>query len=755
MLKRFLMTAIMFTLLSVMSLPAAAQGLIIPPPGVDRDASTLSIDYHRVTVDIENQIANTLVEMQFTNHGERLAEGTFIFPLPKGAAIDRLTMIIDGLAIDAKILRADEARAIYDEIVRQYRDPALLEYIGQDLIQANVFPIPPGEKRQIEISYGQVLEQDNGLLHYVYPLHTTGSAVRTVQQMSVSVSVSGNQPISNVYSPSHPIVISRPDDTSFRAGFEAAPFTAQDDFSLYFGIASEEIDLNLLSYKESANEDGYFMLMLQPPLTVDAEKIQPKDVVIVLDQSGSMSGTKWSQAQQAAAYILDNLNESDRFNVIAFSTGYRIFASGNRGAGLIGSGQAAEAKNWVMNSLFAEGGTDIHAALSAAFEQTDNERPLNIIFLTDGLATEGITATADILSSLREKAPDDARIFTFGVGDDVDTFLLDTLATEYSGVGTYVRPSERIDEEVSSLYNKISAPVMNNVGLTITGATTELLYPATIPDLYAGEQVTVVGRYRNNSGSLQVNLTGTVDGERVIFEFGDMALREFAGGEPFIARLWATRRIGALLNQIRLNGESDELVESIINLSLRYGIITPYTSFLIEEDDILSQEGRRAAMDDFAEEAQELANVTTGASAVDAADAANAMNRAQNAAPLPTQVAPPPPAPMGGVGGGGMDMDGVEAEADMTTNMNDEAGEAMKTQNAIVNVRSKTFILQNSIWNDTTFEPDTMTTNRIEFLSDAYFDLLAEHPEAAEYLALGDNVIVVLDGVAYEIFTEE
>lgn len=735
----------------ISAVPAAAQGIILPPPdvpGVDTDPRWLSIDYHRVNVDINNQVATTNVEMQFTNNGERLAEGTFIFPLPAESAVEQLTMTVDGLEIDAKILRADEAREIYNEIVRQYRDPALLEYIGTDVIQANIFPIPPGESRKVEIVYGQVLELDNGLLHYVYPMSARNKS-RLIEQMSISVNVTGNQPISNVYSPSHPIAISRPDDTSFRAGFESSFYRPDRDFSLFFGLAQDEINLNLLSFKESANEDGFFMLMLQPPLSVDEADIQPKDVVIVLDQSGSMDGTKWTQAQTAATDILGRLNPRDRFNVVAFSTGYRIY-----GNGLMSADEAPGAIDWVKNSLFAEGGTNINAALETAFGLTDNERALNIIFLTDGLATEGITDTQEILKNLRTKAPDNTRIFTFGVGDDVDTFLLDTLVQEYNGVASYVRPSERIDEEVASLYNKISAPVMNNVDLTIEGAITELVYPTNIPNLYAGEQITVVGRYRNPQGIGSVTISGEVKGEIQTLKFDDLSFRDTAGGEDFIARLWATRRIGGLLNQIRLNGESPELVDSVVNLSIRYGIITPYTSFLIEEDDILSEQGRRAAMDDFAAEAESLATTNTGAGAVDAADMANQLNRAQNLAPMPTQSLP------AGQGGSGMQpppADGAMNFDDATSNDMDEAAEMEEpmayepTENPVQNVNSKTFILQDMVWNDTTFDPDNMTTNKIEFLSDAYFELLEEHPEAADYLALGDHVIFVLDGVAYEI----
>ncbi|MBZ0296341.1 MAG: VWA domain-containing protein, partial [Anaerolineae bacterium] len=623
-------------LILLLGVGVTSAQVIVPPPcpldapcrGVFTDPSWLHIDYQRVDVDIDNQIATTAVDMQFTNVGDGLAEGTFVFPLPEGAAVNELTMWVDGQPIEAKILAADEARAVYDEIVRQFRDPALLEYIGDGAIQANIFPIPPGESRRVQISYGQVLEVDNGLIHYVYPMHSAVNARRMIESMSVRVNVISSDPISTIYSPSHNIAINRAQDTAnaFTAGFEATNFTPDADFSLFYGISSDNISLNLLTYRESASEDGFFMLLVQPPVSLPQERIIPKDVIIVLDQSGSMEGDKWSQAQQAATYVLKNLNPEDRFNLVLFSTGWRLYSNN-----MENPAQAADAANWINNEE-AAGGTDINGSLLAALDHVQ-ERPTTIIFMTDGLATEGeTTVTSEILENLQAADRPNARIFTFGVGNDVDTVLLDSIVRDHRGASSYVRPSERIDEEVASLFNKISAPVLTDVDIDFGGAQVEWMYPTQMPDLFAGEQLTLVGRYRRSTDDTTITLSGTVNGESQTFVYADLDFPGRAGGQPFIAQLWATRRIGDLLNSIRLNGESQELVDSVVSLSVRYGIITPYTSFLIEEDDILSQEGRRRALDTFAEEAESLASEFTGAGAVDAADAA--ANMAAASAPL-------------------------------------------------------------------------------------------------------------------------
>jgi len=736
-------------------IPAAAQDCpIVPCPmdapcppqpctiiwGVFTNPEWLKIDYHRVNVEIDNQIARTTVDMEFVNEGNGLAEGTFLFPIPLGASVDELIMYINGMPIEGRILPADEARGIYDAIVRQYRDPALLEYVGQSTVQANVFPIPPGETRRITITYSQILEIDNGLIRYSYPLDVTElTSRRPVESMSVSVSVEGQDAISTVYSPTHNIVVSRnASNTGFSAGFEQSFFVPDGDFTLYYGLESSTISANLLTYRESAEGDGFFMLLVQPPMSLPQDQVIPRDIILVVDQSGSMDGTKWEQARSAAEYVLDNLNEADRFNVILFSTGWRVYSNE-----LEPASNADEAISWV-NGQYAEGGTDINGALTTALDMVE-ERPATILFITDGIPTEGETDVETILDNLGTAAPPNARIFSFGVGDDVDTVLLDSIVRDFRGSGSYVRPTERVDEEVASLYSRISAPVLTDVTLEINGLTFDQLYPtAPLPDLFAGQQLTLVGRYRGSLEDAVLTLSGNVNGETQTFVYDGIDFRGRAGGEPFIARLWATRRIGDLLTTIRLNGENPELVDSIISLSIRYGIITPYTSFLIEEDDILSAQAREEAARSFGGVVDDFSS-GTGAGAVGAADAAAQMQDAQ-AAPM----AMPTMAPMmenevlqPGLGGGAAD-----GNASLPAS-------SIPAENPIQSVNGKTFILQGEVWTDTTFDPDTMETVKIEFLSDDYFNLLLEFPELAEFFAVGEQVIVLWEGVAYESIVVE
>jgi Ca-activated chloride channel family protein len=747
--RRTMTAIVLVALLALGTSPALAHDVkaASPLPFAFFSDPGVVITLHRVSVEIDNQVATTRIEQVFANRGERAAEGNYIFPLPVGAAVSDLVMWVDGKPIEAKILDAEQARDVYNEIVRRMRDPALLEYVGAGAIQASVFPIQPRSEVKIEIEYGQLLPVEDGLVHYEYPLRTDQFTSQPVEQISISVNVKSNDKIGTVYSPTHPIAISRDGDFAFSAGYEATYVRPESDFSLYYGLASEEIDVNLLTYRESADEEGFFTLMITPPVTVDETRVIPKDVIIVLDQSGSMYGDKWDQARAAVKYVLDNLNSRDRFNVVVFSTGYRIFAND-----LQPVSEAGDAKEWI-DGLEALGGTDIDGALKEAMSMTDRERSTVVLFLTDGLPTEGETDTATILDDVEASAPPNVRIFTFGVGDDVDTVLLDQLYQAFRGAGTYVRPGERIDEEVSSLYNKISAPVLTNISLDFGDVMVEDMYPAApLPDLFVGTQLIVVGRYRD-SGDTTVKLTGQLEGESKTFSY-DVSFRDHAGGEVFIPRLWATRKIGALLNAIRLNGENPELVDSIVRLSIRYGIITPYTSFLITEDDIFSQSGREEAQTAFQNEATATFGQVSGANAVDAAESAAGLSAANAPmeAPAPTMAGAVPPGHAGAPPG----QTGKDAEgAPMSSDGGYAGGGSYSPEGqAIQYAGDRTFVWRDGAWIDTLYDPDTMTPTKVTFLSDQYFELLDLDPAVGEFLALGDHVLFVWDGTAYEVTPE-
>jgi Ca-activated chloride channel homolog len=696
--------------------PAAAQEPIPLPPSIppEWNFSGLRIEYQRVSVTIDDQVATTHIDQLFVNDNDWMLEGIYLFPLPEGAAVSQLTMWVDGDPIEAKILPAEEAREIYDTIVRQLRDPALLEYVGRSAIQANVFPIPPQDERRIEIEYSQVLPAENGLVHFVYPQSTNLYSNAPLESQSIRVEVRSQEAIRAIYSPSHPVAIDRDGDYRAIAGFEASNVQADEDFELYYAVSPEEIGLNLLSFKE-AGEDGFFLLLVAPTVTVDPDEVVAKDVILVLDTSGSMFGEKIDQAKEAAAYVIGQLNPQDRFNIIDFSTGVRSYSRE-----LVPAGEAGDIQGFI-NSLEALGGTNISQALLEAVAQAGEGRPTTILFLTDGLATEGITDTSLLLETMQQQTPDNIRLFAFGVGDDVDTLLLDSLAANHRGTTTYVRPGQQIDESVSAFYAKISSPVLANIELDFDDINVERLYPDTLPDLFAGSQLVLTGRYRGG-GPATITLTGEVNGREQRFVYEDNFFRN-SGGDDFIPRLWATRAIGHLLTQIRLQGEEPELVESVVNLSIRYGIITPYTSYLIEENDIFTQSGRdlivEESMDAFGAPAE-----VSGEAAVEAAADQGILKEAES----PTAALP------------------------ATTFI---GGQEVSTGEVVRLVGSKTFVRRDGAWIDTAYDSDSQAVQEVGFASDAYFELLTAAPELGRYLALGEEVLVVYDGRAYRIVAGE
>ncbi len=675
----------------------------------------LRIDYQRVNVTIEDQVATTHIDQLFVNDNDWMLEGTYLFPLPEGAAVSQLTMWVDGQPIEAKILEQEEARQIYDEIVRQLRDPALLEYVGTQAIQANVFPIPPRDERRIEIEYTQILPADNGLIHYVYP-HSTDLYTNTpLDEQSIRVEVRSNEEIRAIYSPSHPVAISRDGDFRAVAGYEDTNVTADKDFELYYTVSPENIGLNLLSYRETG-QDGFFLLLVAPSVQVD--EVVAKDVLLVVDTSGSMEGEKMAQAKEAALYVVEHLNPADRFNIVSFSTGTRSFAPGLVPADEPGS-------RAFINSLEAIGGTNISQSLLEAVAQADDERSTTIIFLTDGLATEGITDTPLLLDAVKQAAPRNVRIFAFGVGNDVDPVLLDSLTQNHRGTTSYVRPFESIEEEVSGFYAKVSMPVLANISLDFDGITVEQMYPQELPDLFAGTQLVLTGRYRDG-GPATITLEGEVNGRTQTFTYRDNNFRS-SGGDDFIPRLWATRAIGHLLTEIRLRGEDPELVQSVVNLSIRYGIITPYTSYLIEEKDIFSQSGRNTIADDVVETETTMEMPAAEEMIAEAAASAD-MAAAEAPMALPTMAATPAP--------------GVAASGEPV---------AVAVEEMVQLVGSKTFVLRDGVWMDTAYDSDGQRPQEVGFASDAYFDLLTAVPQLGQYLAIGEQVLVVYEDQVYQI----
>lgn len=560
---------------------ARAAGFLIPN---EKGTPPLAMVNHKVTVAVEDQVALTTVEQTFRNHTDRNQEATYIFPVPRGASVDRFSMWIDGKETNGELLPAKEADKIYTDIVRRIQDPGLLEYLGNGMMRMKVFPIGPRADQKVKISFRSIAPRDGAVVEYTYPLRTDGRATATLEEFSVKVSLKSQLAIQNVYSPTHGITVIRRGDKEVNVEFAKEQGILDRDFQLFYGTGGGDVGVTPLVYKPVTADDGYVMLLVSP--TIDPARVRtPRDLVLVLDASSSMSEIKMQQAKRALRYCLSRLGPDDRFGVIRFSTTVTRF----RDELVSATPDNMERANKWVDDIRTSGGTAIWPALEEAIgmqPKAANGRAFTTIFFTDGQPTVDETNADKIVKNVAAKTSGNTRIFTFGVGDDVNAAMLDQLAETTRAVSTYVRPAEDIKERVAGLYDKISHPVLTDLKLT-TGENVKLteMYPPRLPDLFHGQQVVVMARY-SGSGHSAVKLSGVVNGERkeFVYEVNFPVKTESESGKDFVEPLWARRKVGYLLDQIRANGEQKELVDEVVALARRYGIATPYTSHLVVPD---------------------------------------------------------------------------------------------------------------------------------------------------------------------------
>ena len=758
--RPFLLLIAVLTLLGLAG-QSRADGFIVIngiPPGMTVPPghfafAPLDVTYHRVSVDVNDQVAVTSVDQEFYNPNPQQLEGTYLFPLPPGAHIDKFSMDINGKMQEAELLPADKARAIYEDIVRRYRDPALLEYVGRDAFKVRIFPIEPHKGKKVKITYTQLLKADSGLVEYVYPLNTEKFSARPIRDVSIKINLTCAQPIKSVYSPSHNVEVKRNGDKAAIIGFEERNTRPDTDFKLLFSRTPNPIGIDLLTYRNPSDGEGYFLLLASPGTDVKRENVQPKDVCFVLDTSGSMSAKKMDQAKKAMAFCLSNLDERDRFEIVRFSTEAEPFFDELRPA----SKENLDKAQAFVQTLKPIGGTAINDALQKAMDLASkrseaDKRPFVVIFMTDGLPTIGETREDSILANLGRLSAN-TRVFSFGIGNDVNTHLLDKVAMQTRAVSQYVAPEEDIEIKLSNFYTKIKEPVLSNVAVAFTGQDIRAsqLYPNAMPDLFKGETLMVFGKYAGK-GAAAVKVGGLLNGEKKEF-VTDVTFTENDTKNAFIPRLWATRRVGWLLDEIRLRGESRELKDEVVRLAREHGIVTPYTAYLILEDEqrrgvpVAVQNfrefgadglalGRARGQFDSAKDEALRPETRSGGVAVDNARKLNELKWGWNEAQT-------------------RDMDKLAKGAGPV------AGEPAKdngyrysdnyAQQARV-VNGRAFYQNGNVWNDSTAQAKKdLKVRQVKFNTDDYFALIKDNPDAAAWLSLGDNVDVVIGETLYQV----
>jgi Ca-activated chloride channel family protein len=569
--------------LLLLGAPAAhAHGLLIPE---DKKLPPLAMLEHKVTISLDNQVATTRVEQTFRNHTHRQLEATYVFPVPRGASVNKFTMWVNGKETKGELVEADKARSVYEGIVRRTQDPGLLEYMGNRLLRMRVFPVPADGDQKVAMSFTSVAPKEGRVVEYVYPLKTDGKATSTLETFSITATLKSDDPISNVYSPTHAVSLRRTSDHEVHVTFEREQALLDRDFQLFYDTSDKDVGLTALTSRPVSAEEGYVALLVSPRLETSRKYQVPRDLVLVLDTSGSMRGTKMDQARRALKRLLDTLAPEDRFALVTFATSVTTYDDRLVKAD---EDQVARARKWV-DGREATGGTAIHEALVSALKYRSEEegRSFTVVFLTDGLPTIGTAKATDpewIVKDVAERNTKNTRIFTFGVGDDVNATMLDRLAEHTRALSTYVRPAEDIATKATALASKISNPVLTNLKVATTGEVRLAdIYPTQLPDLFHGGQLVVFARYRGQ-GPSAVKVTGSVGMEEKEFVYEMTFPEKTDDSKDFVEHLWARRKVGFLLDQIRVHGEKKELVDEVVTLAKRYGITTPYTSFLIVPD---------------------------------------------------------------------------------------------------------------------------------------------------------------------------
>lgn len=744
--NKFRLSLYLFLILGVSFLQARVipniPNTTAPSPVV---LKAIQVKSHKVNTEIKNGIATTSIESVFYNPNNRVLEGTYLFALPQGASISGFSLWIEGKEMPAELLNAQKAEKIYLDIVRRMVDPALLEFVGRETFKMRIFPLPAMGSRQIKLTYQQVLQTENGLMRYEYPLTSVSNGYDDViGELSWNIKVSSDIALKSVFSPTHNVKVVK-ENNSATVSFQGNNVPTNRDFVLYISNSNKKVDLSLVPFSKGSG-DGYFMMMLSPQVKVDKEDINPKDVVFVLDTSGSMIGDKMEQAKNALKYSLQQLNSKDNFNIIPFSTEANPYQDKLINASKENIDKALE---YVEEDIYARGGTNIYEALSYALKMSsgDKNRPYMVIFMTDGKPTIGVIDTEQIIKQDSQAKIENLRLFTFGIGERLNTKLLDRLSEENKGAREYVGPKEDIEVKISNFVDKISFPVLSNIEIefpkTEDVRITEI-YPKQIPDLFKGTQITLLGRYKGN-GDQAIRLKGFIGGKNQEFVY-EVNFPEKNEDNTDLPRLWSIRKVGYLLDQIRLHGENKELKEEVVRLAKKYGIITPYTSYLVVEDETpttvtrpepprLFDRREETAGRTFSEKTSapgvEDLVAESGERAVEASKKIQKMRDSRTAYEADDEA-----------------FAGKE-------NKNENQRKDYRQRSQVRKISYKTFYLNGKVWYDSESlekKAQKLKKVRIKYLSTEYLKLLRKNPKMGKFLALGSQLQLVWEGTLYEIY---
>ncbi len=711
---------------------AASAGPIFIPGKLDGDTFTpatnaatpcYSIRYSSIKAEIGDGIAKVRL-LETVSGPVSPVETVCIIPLPEAMDGDDASVAFldaDGKEIpvvDARLLSVAAAQALYESVAKGIGRTQLLSLSGRPALVVPRFMLH-GEM-EFAVTFRQKVNDSGGIQSIHLPTPVLHCASGPVGRLTAEVALAAEQPLRTIFSPSHDITVVRDGLTKAVARVKCDQWAGNSDLRLFWVADADELGLRVLSSRPEKGEDGYFMLLGNPTGSEMAAKPVARDIIFVLDTSGSMRGEKIEQARAAMEYCLGRLNPDDRFNIITFGSKVSPFREVPIA---VTAANVASARTFI-EEVVAEGGTNISGALAAALTgEATPDRPRLAIFLTDGAPTDGELIPDKIIEGVKKQNSARTQIFVFGVGNDVNAHLLDRLAEETNGSSEYVKPKEEIDAKVAVLYDRLANPVLADIELAFGDLQTRAVYPKKLPALFRGSEIMVFGRY-SNGGQHTFTVSGQLAGKALSYtcKANLPETTKTDAGTEFVAPIWAARAIGFLLQEIRLRGRNDELITEVVRLSRRYGIVTEYTEFIAASGKATEKMSNKELVGEVKKRMESANGIQSGGWAV---------NQACNDRDMQTRV---------------------NASMDANSYV-DRRGSVVKTE-TIRQVGGQVFYLRDGQWVDAA-EPGSRKVRNIALNSVDYQNLIRSNRDFAQAQQLGwavamnvgdERIVVEKDG---------
>ena len=574
-----------------------------------------------VKAQVSGFLSRVTVTQEFENPFKDKIEAVYRFPLPQSAAVDDMTMLVGDRTVRGKILRREEAEAVYEAAKNNGQTASLLNQERPNIFTQSVANILPGEQIKITISYVETLKYEDGAYEFVFPMvvgpryvpgNATGAqgdgfapdtdsvpdgskitpvpapaGMRAGHDVSLDLTVDAGVSIDGIESKTHAVTLDRPNDHSAHIVLKDLVTIPNKDFVLRYDVAGQKITDAVLTHSTAGG--GFFTLILQPPERVTVEDVTPKELVFVLDTSGSMEGFPIEKAKETMKLALDNLYPYDTFNLITFSGDEHI---------LFPEPVPATRENLAKAQAFLEtrqggGGTEMMKAIKASMDPSDKQDHVRIVcFMTDGYVGNDMEIIAEV-----QKHPN-ARVFAFGIGSSVNRFLLDNMAKYGRGEVEYVGLNDDGSAAARRFHERVRNPLLTDISIDWNGMAVSDVYPKVIPDLFGAKPLILSGRYTGN-GRGTIRLRGKMSGRDFVREIPV----DFSSGQSHdvLATLWARKRVDDLMSQDFAGAQQgtmkDDVKQSIIQLGLDYRLMTQFTSFVAVEEMVVTDGGQPRRVD--------------------------------------------------------------------------------------------------------------------------------------------------------------